>query len=112
DDGGNAVAVHVEAGDGGVGLRNLPLLFDLHDLIACNDRHTEALRVFDSFQVNLRAVAALDEVGGGLAHALFVNVIPEDHAHQIVIHEVLGQRKRGSDAAFAFLVRVVEVLQT
>ena len=103
--------VHIEAGYGVIGLGCLRLLFDLQDAISLDDRDAEPLRIFDRLQVDLRAVAALDELGCRLPDAFFVNVVTEDHAYRIVLDKVLGQRQGGGNAAFAFLIGLVEVLQ-
>src|SRR5436309_15190456 len=57
-------------------------------------------------------MAALDEVGSGIAYTLFVNVISQNDADKVSLDKVFGKRQCRGDAAFAFLVGVVQVLQT
>ena len=62
--------------------------------------------------MDLGTTAALDEVGSGIAYALFVNVISQDDTDKVSIDKVFGKRQGCGDAAFAFLVSVVQVIQT
>ena len=52
------------------------------------------------------------EAVGRLADAAFDNVVAQDDADLLPIGEMFGQRQRVRDAAFAFLIGVVDVLES
>src|SRR2546427_8391093 len=52
------------------------------------------------------------EVRRRFRHAPLKDVVSQNHAYQVVLCKVFGQRKGGGDASLAFLIGVVEVLQT
>src|SRR6266516_4728378 len=52
------------------------------------------------------------EVRRRFCHAPLKDVVSQNHAYQVVRRKVFGQRQRGGDASLAFLVGVVDVLQT
>ena len=59
----------------------------------------------------MRARGLLAEAVGRLADAAFDDVVAQHDADLLAVGEVLGQRQRVGDAAFAFLIGVVDVLE-
>ena len=49
---------------------------------------------------------------GHFGDGFFEDVVAQDHADLVAVGEVLGQRERVGDAAFAFLVGVVQMLES
>jgi hypothetical protein len=48
---------------------------------------------------------------GSVANALFEDVVSQHYTNRAAISEVFGERKRGCDSAFAFLVSIIQVSQ-
>src|SRR5438093_5990027 len=62
--------------------------------------------------MNLRTAPPLNELRGGSGKTLFVNVIAENYADRIAFRKILRQSQGRGDAAFPFLIRVIEMLQS
>ena len=72
----------------------------------------ETFRVLHFFQQNVRALRLAAEFVGRLADAAFDDVVAQNDADLLAIGEMFGQRQRVGDAAFAFLIGVIDVLQS
>ncbi len=73
--------------------------------------HAEALGVVHFLEQNVRARGLLAETVRRVPDIALDDVVAEDHADLVAVGEVLGQPQGVGDAAFAFLVGVVDVLE-
>ena len=101
----------INADHGVFGFRHCGLFLDAHDAAAVELRHAEALRVGDFLQKYLRAAALMAISAHGRAYVALDDIIAEHDADRLARGEMLDQRKRVGDAAFAFLISVIEVLE-
>ena len=60
---------------------------------------------------DVRAPRLLAKAVGGLADVALDDVVAQNHADLLAVGEMLRQRQRVGNAAFAFLVGVVDVFQ-
>ncbi len=60
----------------------------------------------------MRAGALFAKLRSGFGDIALDDVIAEHDADLLTVGEVLGQRQRVGDSAFAFLVRVIDMFQT
>ena len=103
--------VHVEAGDGEIRFGLARLLLDTDDAIAGDFGHTEALRVGYFLEQDVGAYGLPAETIGRRQNVPLDDVIAQHHANLLPVGEVLGERQGVRNAAFAFLVGVVDVFQ-
>jgi hypothetical protein len=64
------------------------------------------------FEQNSCAALLLLERFDCVGDRLLQNVIAQDHADLVTVREVLGQRQRVGDAAFTFLIGVIQIFQS
>ena len=81
-------------------------------MLAADFGHPEPLRVSNLLEQNLGPLLLLFEVGYSLANVVFDNIVAQDHANGLAVCEMFGQRQSVGDAAFPFLVGVVQMLQS
>src|SRR5207249_1580737 len=101
--------VHVDAGDGIAALRAPRLLLDRDDTAVAHLGHTEALSVLDLLQHDARPARLATKTTDCRRNGALDQVVAEHHTYLAAIGEVLAERERRGDAAFALLVRVVQV---
>ena len=92
-----------------LGLRGL--LFDADDAVAGDFGHAEALGVRHFLEQDVGALGLLAETVRGRQDVALDDVVAQHHADLLAVGEMFGQRQGVGDAAFAFLVGVVDVLQ-
>src|SRR5512141_1453091 len=80
-------------------------------MVTVEFRHAEPLRAGYLFEEYLGTLALFLVFVGGRPDIALDNVIAEDDADRFVIREVLDQRQRIGDAAFALLIGVIYLLK-
>ncbi len=71
----------------------------------------KAFGVGDLFEKDVRSGRLAAEPVGGFADAFFNDVVAQNDADFVPVGEVLRKGERVGDAAFAFLVGIVDVLE-
>src|SRR5215216_3060748 len=107
----NLSIVHVNADDCVIRLRFRGLLVDANDATSIQSRHAETLRIGDLLQNDLRAATLRTISIDSREYVSLYYVVAENDANWTISREVLDEGKRFGDAAFTFLVRVVEMFQ-
>src|ERR1700694_1600360 len=108
----NARVVHVNSDHGILGLWLQRLFFYLQYAPAVEFRDAKALRIGNALQEDFRAFVLSAIRIGSRANVSLNNVVAEDDTNRPAAGEVLDQRQRRRDAALAFLISVIEVLQS
>src|ERR1035441_3525033 len=107
----DSLVIEVNASNGVVGLRMGGLLFNANDVVAHNLGNAETLRVGNLLEEDFRArLLPVEFVNGGFDGSLN-NVVAKNDADLMAFGKVFREGKRIGNAAFAFLIGVVDVLQ-
>src|SRR5262249_20761095 len=104
--------VQINPGNGEIALRSSRLFLNPDDLRATQLGDPESLRVGYFLEEDARAAFLLAEFLNGRPDVSFDQVVAQDDADLVPIGEVLGERQRFSDSAFAFLIGVIQMLQS
>ncbi len=107
----DAAIIHIDTGDGEIGLGGAGLFFNTDDLVAIEFGDAETLGIVDLFEENLGSYFLPAESIGCFADISFYDVVAQDDADLLAIGEMFAETERVGDAAFAFLVGVVDMLQ-
>src|SRR5689334_20737667 len=106
-----AFVIHVDTRDGVIRFGLLGFLFNAYNPVALNFGHPKALGIRNFLQQDLRALLLRGELAYRLGNRSFYDVVAENDADSFAFGEVFGQCQGFGDAAFTFLVRVVNVFQ-
>ena len=90
----------------------LGFLLDAQHVFAANFRNAKSLRVRDFLQKDLRAPSLLSEILDSAANVVLDDVVAQNYANRLAGGKVLRQAQRLSDAAFAFLIGIIQMLQS
>src|SRR5947209_6174601 len=108
----NALVVHIYAGDREVGFWVLRLFLNTHDFFAVDLRYTKSFCILHLFQKDLCSFRLALELVHRFADRTFDQVVTQNDTDLLTIGEVLSESKRVRNTAFAFLISVVNVLQS
>lgn len=89
----------------------LGFFFDTHHAIPAKFSDAEAFRIGNFLEKDFGAVLLLLEVFNGFADVAFDDVVSKDDADGFVAGKIFRQSQRFSDAAFTFLIGIVDMLQ-
>ena len=89
----------------------LGLLFDSDNAAVTQSRPLRTVRRPTSFSRILAPAGLLLEIIHRLADVAFDDVVAQNHADLLAVGEMFGQRQGVGDAAFAFLIGIIQMLQ-
>ena len=107
-----ALIVEVDCRLRRMGSSGCRFFFNADDALADDLGNPEAFGIRNLFEQNPRAAALCFETLAVRSDVILEDVVAENDADAVVIGKVLAKPERVGDAAFAFLIRVVDVLET